>query len=137
MLEVVMSLVHSFGEMWARNLRNINRIPETKDGGQGVYILYDGSMPVYVGKGNIRSRVRGARRSKSRGQFWDHFSWYVLSDAKLIHDTEVLFLRMLPPYLRSLTRQKGKFRGAKRVKEFEQDRFAEFISRKVSKKKKS
>jgi hypothetical protein len=128
-------LVCKFGEMWARNLPNINRIPGTKQGGQGVYILYDGSMPVYVGRGNIKSRIRGARRSKARGQFWDHFSWYVLDDRKMIHDTEVLFLRMLPSYLRSLTKQKGKFLDAERVKEFKKDRDAEFISRKTPKKK--
>ncbi len=132
-----MPLVCEFGEMWARNLKNIKRIPGSKSpqGGQGVYILYDGSMPVYAGKGKIKSRIRGARRSKSRGQFWDHFSWYVLSDPKMIHDTEVLILRMLPPYLRSLTKQKGKFLSADRINEYRQDRVAEFISRKTTKKK--
>src|SRR5258708_16176734 len=129
-------LVSRCGEMWARNLENINRIQGSKHGGKGVYVLYDGSMPVYVGKGNIKSRVRGARRSKTRGQFWDHFSWYLLDDKKMIHDTEVLFLRMLPSYLRSLTKQKGKFVDAERVKEFKKNRVAEFISRKVPKKRK-
>jgi hypothetical protein len=129
-------LVCRFGEMWARNLENINRIPGTEQGGQGVYILYDGSMPVYVGKGNIRSRIRGARRSKSRGQFWDHFSWYVLAETKMIHDTEVLFLRMLPSYLRSLTKQKGKFQDAERVNELKKNRVAEFISRRAQKNRK-
>jgi hypothetical protein len=131
---LAVGLVCKFGEMWARNLENINRIPGSKHGGRGVYILYDGSMPVYVGKGNIKSRVRGARRSKTRGQFWDHFSWYVLDDTKMIHDTEVLFLRMLPSYLRSLTKQKGKFMDAERVKEFKKNRVAEFISRKAHRK---
>ena len=132
-----MPLVCEFGEMWARNLQNIKRIPGSRSpqGGQGVYILYDGSMPVYAGKGKIKSRIRGARRSKSRGQFWDHFSWYVLSDPKMIHDTEVLILRMLPSYLRSLTKQKGKFLGAERIKELQQNRVAEFISRKATRKK--
>ncbi len=54
----------------------------------------------------------------------------------MIHDTEVLFLRMLPSYLRSLTKQKGKFVDAERVKEFKKNRVAEFISRKVPKKRK-
>jgi len=50
-------LVCEFGEMWARNLKNIKRIPGSKSpqGDQGVYILYDGSMPVYSGKGKIKS----------------------------------------------------------------------------------
>jgi hypothetical protein len=127
-----MRIVSMFGEMWARNLQNINRrIPRSKErGGKGVYVLYDGSMPVYVGKGNLRSRLDGARRSKTRGQLWDHFSWYAL-DPEAMHDIEALVLRMLPPYLRSLTKQKGKFRSAKRIKEHKKDRIAEYISRKT------
>lgn len=133
-----MNLIHSFGEMWARNPKNINLIPgsKTPKGGDGIYILYDGSVPVYVGKGHIKSRIRKARRSKSRGPFWDHFSWYVLDEPKMIHDTEVLILRMLPPYLRTLTKQKGHFLGADRVRELESNQVAEFISRKVVSKRK-
>ncbi len=133
-----MNLIHSFGEMWARNPKNINLIPgsKTPKGGDGIYILYDGSVPVYVGKGHIKSRIRKARRSKSRGPFWDHFSWYVLDEPKMIHDTEVLILRMLPPYLRTLTKQKGHILGADRVRELESNQVAEFISRKVVSKRK-
>lgn len=120
-----------FGEMWARNLQNINRIPSSKQkGGKGVYVLYDGSMPVYVGKGNLHSRITKARVSKTRGQLWDHFSWYSLRPGAT-HDIEALVLRMLPPYLRSLTKQKAKILGAKRVKEHKEDRAAEYISRKA------
>jgi hypothetical protein len=126
-----MGIVTMFGEMWARNLQNINRIPRSKqEGGKGVYVLYDGSMPVYVGKGNMRSRLDGARRSKTRGQLWDHFSWYSL-DPTATHDIEALVLRMLPPYLRSLTKQKGKFLAARPIKEHKKDRTPEHISRKV------
>jgi len=129
-----MRLVRKFGEMWARNLENINRIPHPKQGGTGVYILYDGSMPVYVGRGHIRHRIDGARRSKTRGQLWDHFSWYVIENPEVIHDTEALFLRMLPPYLRSLTKQTGHFVSA--VETHEANRIAEVISREVPKKRK-
>jgi hypothetical protein len=133
-----MQLMDSFGEMWARNLKNINLIPGRKSskGGEGIYILYDGSLPVYVGKGYIRGRVRKARLSKSRGPFWDHFSWYILSNRKLIHDTEVLILRMLPSYLRSLTKQAGHFLRVSSIKEFEENQIAEFITRKAAKKRK-
>jgi len=43
-----MALVGEYGEMWARNDTNIKLIPRRrrKKGGQGVYVLYDGSMPV-------------------------------------------------------------------------------------------
>ena len=52
-----MALVHKFGEMWARNTKNIKDVPGKSKGGQGVYILYDGSTPIYIGKGNIRTRL--------------------------------------------------------------------------------
>src|SRR5712692_6330901 len=106
-----MALVDQFGEMWARNAKNIEDVRGSRKGGQGVYILYDGSTPVYVGKGNIRQRLRGAHRSRRRGNSWDHFSWYILKDQHLMHDVEVLVLRILPPFLRYMNRQRGHFRG--------------------------
>jgi hypothetical protein len=105
--------------------------------GVGIYILYDGSLPVYVGKGYIKGRVRKARLSKSRGPFWDHFSWYILRNPKLIHDIEVLILRMLPSYLRSLTKQTGHFLRVSSIKEFEKNQNAEFITGKSTKKLKT
>jgi hypothetical protein len=111
--EVMMSLMKQFGEMWARNPENIESVPGSSKGGQGVYILYDGSTPVYVGKGNIRQRLRDADKSNRRGDSWDRFSWYVLKEKDLIHDVEVLLIRALPLYLRYLTRQRGHFKGVK------------------------
>ena len=95
----------------ARNKGNIQRVPGPKEGGQGVYILYDGSMPVYLGKGNMHHRIRSAARSKRRGRLWDYFSWHGIADTALRHDIEVLLLRRLPWYLRGLNQQKGKFIG--------------------------
>jgi hypothetical protein len=110
-----MELIKQFGERWARNSGNIKdkRMPGKKKGGQGVYILYDGSTPVYIGKGNIRARVISADKDKRRKDSWDHFSWYVIKDKSLIHDVEVLLIRMLPIYLRHLTRQRGHFKAGK------------------------
>ncbi len=130
-----MALVSEFGEMWARNTQNIKDVPGSKEGGQGVYVLYDGSMPMYVGMGNIRSRLRGARRSKSRGQMWDHFSWYIPRKSEHAHDIEALLLRTLPFYLRVLNRQSGKLEGAKKVRRSREHQVAEFISRTKPKKK--
>ncbi len=31
--------VTMYGEMWARNLENIDKIPRSTDGGRGVYVL--------------------------------------------------------------------------------------------------
>lgn len=100
------------GEMWPRNSANIEAILGSKKGGKGIYILFDGSTPVYVGRGNIRQRIRKARKSSRRGQCWDHFSWYVVPDANHEQELEALLLRMLPPHLRMLNRQRGKLVGA-------------------------
>ncbi len=105
------ALIDQFGEMWARNRKNIEDVPGSSKGGQGVYILYNGSTPVYIGKGNIRQRLRDADTSNRRGNSWNHFSWYVLKDKRLMHDVEVLLIRILPLFLRYLTRQSGHFRG--------------------------
>ena len=113
-----MELIKQFGERWARNPENIEdkRMPGKSKGGQGVYILYDGSTPVYIGKGDIRQRLREADKDKRRRNSWDRFSWYVIKDKSLIHDVEVLLIRILPLYLRYLTRQRGHFKGVRSTK---------------------
>jgi hypothetical protein len=103
------------GEMWPRNATNIDLVPgHEDDGGQGIYILFDGSTPVYVGRGNIRHRLKDARASKRRSQSWDHFSWYGIPKGRHGQELEALLLRMLPPHLRILNRQRGKLVGAKK-----------------------
>jgi hypothetical protein len=109
-------IVKRYGTMWARNATNIAKIPKSSKGGFGVYILLDGSMPMYVGKGNISSRIKDACKSKRRRHLWDHFSWYAMRNPRLMHDVEALMLRILPPNLRSLTRQSGNFVKAMRVR---------------------
>jgi hypothetical protein len=109
-----MKIVTRYGTMWPRNQEHLNLLDEVA--GQGVYVLFDGSMPMYIGKGDIASRIRKAHRSKRRGQMWDHFSWYVIGNTKLIHDLEALMLRILPPNLRSLTRQGGNFISGQRIR---------------------
>lgn len=57
-----MQIVTQYGTMWARNDANINQIPRGKLG-VGVYVLFDGSMPMYVGKGRIKeSSPRGKQK---------------------------------------------------------------------------
>jgi len=117
------------GKMWARNSENINGIPSSKEpGGVGVYILFDGSMPVYVGKGNIQKRIR-AHEKKTWGQLWDRFSWFGLHQPEMMHDIEALMLKMLPPLLRSRNKQGGGFIECK--KEREPNPIAISITRKV------
>jgi hypothetical protein len=108
-----MALISARGEMWPRNNEAVKAIPSSNKGGKGIYILYDGSTPVYVGKGNMQWRIQDARRSERRGQAWDHFSWCKIAKSKHQHGIEALLLRMLPPYLRILNRQRGKLSNAK------------------------
>jgi hypothetical protein len=105
-------LLAEYGEMWPRNNANIKLIPK---GQRGVYVFYDGLMPVYVGKGKVLSRVRGHTRSKRFRQLWDHFTWYVVPDLEYCHDLEVLMLRRLPWYLQGLNRQGGHLRSGTRI----------------------
>jgi hypothetical protein len=107
-------LVSSYGTIWARNKANLRRL-RAAGNIWGVYVLCDGSMPVYIGRGRIAKRIDRHQRSKTRGQFWDHFSWYAIPDRRLEADVEALMLRMLPFYLRSLNKQRTRFAKAARV----------------------
>jgi hypothetical protein len=110
-----MRVVRQYGTMWARNDENIAKIPSSRKGGRGVYVLFDGSMPMYIGKGNIKSRIKEASKSPRRKSLWDHFSWYSIKNSAMTHDIEALMLRILPPSLRFLTRQSGNFTKATKV----------------------
>jgi hypothetical protein len=126
-----MRIVTQYGTMWARNAENIAKIPSSRKGGLSVYILFDGSMPMYVGKGKIKRRIIGASTSERRGQLWDHFSWYATKNPAMMHDIEVLMLRILPPNLRSLTRQSGNFKKAERRPQDKNNKKADPITRKT------
>jgi hypothetical protein len=127
-----MRIVRQYGTMWARNEENIAKLPSGKKNGQGVYILFDGSMPMYAGKGNIRSRIKTSCKHRRRKDLWDHFSWYTIKNPAMMHDIEVLMLSILPPNLRFLTRQGGKFKRATEIDQIEDK--ADPISRKAVRK---
>jgi hypothetical protein len=109
-------LVSAYGTLWARNRQNIRAL-RALGKFYGVYVLCDGSMPVYIGRGRLARRIARHQRSKSRGQFWDHFSWYAISDRRLEAEVEALLLRMLPFYLRSLNKQRTRFIAAESTKQ--------------------
>ena len=125
------AVIMDYGEMWARNAENIKDIPSSKAGGQGVYILYDGSMPVYVGKGKLHGRVSGHSRNKRKKEMWDHFSWY-RTEPGFMHHIEALLLSVLPRCLRNLNQQGGKFIGATEKKQKTKNRVARPITRKLA-----
>jgi hypothetical protein len=62
----------------------------------GAYVLYDGSMPVYVGRDLLLTQLRRHRASNRRRRFWDYFSSYEIPDEPLRKDTEALLIRTLP-----------------------------------------
>jgi hypothetical protein len=110
------ALIDQYGSRWARNKKNLQKI-EVNGKVFGVYVLCDGSMPVYIGRGRIKKRLESHMRRKRRGQFWDHFSWFSIADRKLEADIEALLLRMLPFYLRSLNRLRNRFVRASKIEE--------------------
>jgi hypothetical protein len=107
-------LIGTYGTQWARNKENIKAL-RARGKLSGVYVLCDGSMPVYIGRGRLARRIAGHVRSRSRGQFWDHFSWYAIPDRRFEADVEALLLRMLPFYLRSLNKQRTRFTGTRSI----------------------
>jgi len=113
-------LVGRYGVLWARNKDNLHylhKLGKLSEKLYGVYVLCDGSMPVYIGRGSIAGRIEQHQRSKSRGQAWDHFSWYAIPDRSLETDVEALLLRLLPFYLRSLNKTRSHFVEAHLISE--------------------
>lgn len=112
-----MKLVTKHGELWARNDENVARLVNDAGNPKGVYVLCDGSMPLYIGRGVIASRIKRHVGSKSKGQYWDHFSWYEVHNDGRCREIESLLLRLLPFYLRSLNKQRGHFAGSEKFKD--------------------
>ena len=54
MARVSKPLVSTYGSLWARNSDNIKQLRAL---GRlfGIYVLYDGSMPVYIGRGRLQT----------------------------------------------------------------------------------
>ena len=103
-------LIRNYGRLWARNKDNFNRLPKQT----GVYVLCDGSMPVYIGQTiNLSKRMFQHNRSKTKKLFWDHFSWFAVERPEFLDDIEALMVGMLPCYLRILNSQCPKFTNPK------------------------
>jgi hypothetical protein len=98
-------LVSQYGHLWARNQDNIRKLRGERTL-YGVYVLCDGCWPVYIGRGKLFFRIVRHHRSKSRGQFWSHFSWFAIDDSKFRAETEALVIRILPFFSESLNKQR-------------------------------
>lgn len=104
----MLGIVGKYGKLWTRAPGNLKKLAskELKDV-TGVYALYNGTMPVYVGRGNIFKQIHRHDRNRKKSQFWEHFSWYEIKFKGLDREIESLLLRILPFYVRSLNRKGG------------------------------
>ena len=104
-----MALIKQFGLHWPRNQENLDEIEDLAGHKSGVYVLYHGAMPVYIGRGAISSRLRShAKEGSKKGQFWDRLSWFVVGKRDAERELESLLLETLPFYVRSLNKQSGR-----------------------------
>lgn len=109
-------IVGRYGKLWTRVPANLKKLA-TKDlrKATGVYALYNGTMPVYIGKGKFSIQIRSHDRNRKKSPFWEHFSWYEINGEGLDKEIESLFLRLLPFYVRSLNRMGGKFASGEKI----------------------
>ena len=109
-------LVGKYGKLWTRVPANLKKL-KSKELKKitGIYVLYNGTMPVYIGKGKISKQVSTHNRNPRNSPFWEHFSWYEISGKGRDKEIESLFLRVLPHYLHGLNRMGGKFVSGKKI----------------------
>ena len=104
-----MALIKQFGLHWPRNQENLDELEDLAGHKSGIYVLYHGAMPVYIGRGAISARLRShGREGSKKEQFWDRFSWFVIGKTASERELESLLLEALPFYVRSLNKQGGK-----------------------------
>src|ERR1700722_906652 len=109
-------IVGRYGKLWTRVPANLKKLA-SKDlrNASGVYALYNGTMPVYIGKGKFSKQIKSHARKGKKSPFWEHFSWYEINGIGLDKEIESLILRLLPWYMRSLNRMGGKFASGERI----------------------
>ena len=104
-----MALIKQFGLHWPRNQENLDELEDLAGHKTGIYVLYHGAMPVYIGRGAISARLRShGKEGSKKDQFWDRFSWFVIGKTAPERELESLLLEALPFYVRSLNKQGGK-----------------------------
>jgi hypothetical protein len=110
------ALIGRYGRLWTKVPANLRKLKsnELKDV-TGIYVLYNGTMPVYVGQGKIARQVRVHNRHHRKSPLWEHFSWYEINGEGNEKEIETLFLKVLPHYLRALNKMGGKFKSARKV----------------------
>jgi hypothetical protein len=112
-----MTLIKKLGVQWPRNDDNLNDLEDAIGHRSGVYLLYHGAMPVYIGRGILLKRIRSHDGQRSRKtKYWDRFSWFVVDSNTKEKELESLLLQCLPFYIRVLNKQTAKFPQKLRVR---------------------
>ena len=60
------TLVFDYGIAWPRNTLSLKKIKKDLGKKTGVYVLTNGPMPMYVGKGQIAKELKGTRDQAPR-----------------------------------------------------------------------
>src|SRR5882724_205328 len=110
-------IVGRYGKLWTRVPGNLKKLAgKALRDVTGVYVLYNGTMPVYIGRGKISPQIHRHDSNRKKNQFWEHFSWYEITVKGLDKEIESLLLRLLPFYVRSLNRKGGdSFASGKKI----------------------
>jgi hypothetical protein len=101
-------IVGLYGLHWPRNRTNLRQLKALLGKRTGLYVLANGSMPLYIGKGIVALRIENhARPGKSKSAYWNYFSWFEVLKPADEGELECLLLQTLPFYVRSLNKQTG------------------------------
>lgn len=122
-----MGIVGLYGLRWPRNKRNLADLKKIMRKRSGIYILANGSMPLYIGKGLVASRVRShARPAASKSAYWNYFSWFEILKPASAGELERLLLQVLPFYVRSLNKQTGSL--GKHNRHYFEDKYPKIVN---------
>jgi hypothetical protein len=76
----------------------------------GVYILYRGDVPFYVGqaKGKLRDRLRAHANSVGglRTYFWNYFSAFIVENPSHIDEVEAILISAMPSIISNSSKPK-------------------------------
>jgi len=76
----------------------------------GVYVLYRGDQPFYVGKaeGKLRSRLRAHANNvgSSKNYFWNYFSAFIVRDPRHISEVEAILISAMPSVVTNSSKPK-------------------------------
>jgi hypothetical protein len=104
-------VVGLYGLHWPRNRANLRKLKALLDMRTGLYVLANGSMPLYIGKGIVASRIKHhAQPDRTKSDYWNYFSWFEVLKPADEGELECLLLLTLPFYF-ALMKRHGKHSG--------------------------